>query len=415
MINAMNKQKLEQYLQWIIRRLAIWTLNKYQPGIIAVTGTVGKTSTKEAIYAVLKKHRSVRENSGNFNNELGVPLTILGGWQKIEGKYFWVKVIAVSLFRLIFRLKYPELLILEYAADKPGDIRYLLEIAKPQIGVVTAIGDIPVHVEFYSGPEAVAREKAKVVEALSAVGFAILNYDDEAVFDMRDRTRAHVMTYGFGEGATVQITNFETRMDGDKPAGIAFKLNYAGNFVPVRLDGCFGKAQAYAAAAAAAVGIAFGLNLVKIAEALLEYEAPPRRGKLAEGIKHTWIIDDTYNASPLSMEAAIHTVQALKANRKVAVLGDMLELGKYTTEAHEHIGELAQKVFDILVTVGARAKFIAEGAKEEGMAEKNIYSFDTAEEAGPEVQKLMRKGDLILVKASRGIQLDKVVEEIRQF
>lgn len=410
----MSKEKLQKYLQAIICRLAIWMIQKHEPGVIVVTGTVGKTSTKEAIYTVLKKYRRARKSSGNFNNELGVPLTILGDWQKIEGKYFWQKVICLSILRLLLRFKYPELLILEYAADKPGDIKYLLDIAKPQIGVLTAVGDIPVHVEFYSGPEAVAREKAKVVESLSVMNFAILNYDDDIVFNMRDRTRAHLMTYGFGDGATVQITNFETRMEADRPAGIAFKLNYAGSFVPVRLDGCFGKAQAYAAAAAACVGIAFGLNLVKIAEALLEYEAPPRRGKLVEGIKHAWIIDDSYNASPLSMEAAIHTLKDLKASRKIAILGDMLELGKYTNEAHEHIGELVPKVFDILVTVGTRAKFIAEGAKENGMAQKNIHSFDTAEEAQLEVQKLMRKGDLILVKASRAIGLDKVVEEIRK-
>ena len=114
------------------------------------------------------------------------------------------------------------------------------------------------------------------------------------------------------------------------------------------------------------------------------------------------------------MEAAIHTADSLTAKRKIAVLGDMLEIGKYAPEAHEHMGELIPKVFDILVTVGARAKFIAEGAKESGMAQKNIYSFDAAEEAGLEVQKLMRKGDLVLVKASRGIGLDKVVEEIRK-
>ena len=410
----MNKEKLQHYLQRTLRQLAIWTIQKYQPGIIAITGSVGKTSAKEAIFAVLKKYRNVRANSGNFNNEIGMPLTILGGWDKISGKYFWLKVICVSLFRLVFRLKYPELLILEYAADKPGDIKYLLDIAKPQIGIVTAIGEIPVHVEFYSGPDAVAREKSKVVEALQVNGFAILNNDDEAVLNMKDRTRAHIMTYGFSEYATVQISNFENRMAGNRPAGIAFKLSYGGSFVPVRLDESFGKAQAYASAAAACVGIAFGLNLVKIAEALLEYNTPSGRGKLLDGIKHTFIIDDSYNASPASMEAAIHTADSLKAKRKIAVLGDMLEIGKYTAEAHEFIGGLIPKVFDILFTVGARAKFIAEGAKESGMAQKNIYSFDTADEASKEVQKILRKGDLILVKASHGIGLDKVVEEIRQ-
>ncbi len=410
----MNKEKLQHYLQRTLRLLAILTIKKYRPGVIAVTGSVGKTSTKRAIYAVLQRHRHVRMSSKNFNNEIGMPLTILGDWQKISGKFFWAKVIFMSVLRLILPLRYPELLVLEYAADKPGDIRYLLDIARPQIGVITAIGDIPVHVEFYSGPEAVAREKSKVVEALSSIGFAVLNNDDEAVYKMKERTRAHIMTYGFGEHSHLRISNFETRMEGDEPAGIAFKLNYGGSFVPVRLDGCFGKAQAYAAAAAACVGIAFGLNLVKIAEALLDYDSPPSRGKILKGIKHTYILDDTYNAAPLSMEAAIDTANDLKAKRKIAVLGDMLEIGQYTPEAHESIGKLIPKRFNILVTVGSRAKFIAEGAVQAGMAKKNIYSFDTADEAKLEVQKLMKKGDLVLVKASRGIQLDKVVEEIKE-
>jgi UDP-N-acetylmuramoyl-tripeptide--D-alanyl-D-alanine ligase len=412
----MNREKLQNYLQRTLRQLAIWMIKKYQPGIIAVTGTVGKTSVKEAIYAVLKHYRSIRMNSGNFNNEIGVPLTILGDWKEIKGKLFWTKAIFMSLLRLLFRLRYPELLVLEYAADKPGDIKYLLDIIKPHIGVITAIGDIPVHVEFYSGPEAVAREKSKVVEALPATGFAILNHDDDAVLDMKERTRAYVMTYGFDEDAQMRISNFELRADGNKPMGIAFKLNYDAGFVPVRLENCFSKVQAYAAAAAACVGIAFGLNLVKISEALLEYEAPAGRGRIIPGIKQTYILDDSYNASPLSMQAAIETAYSLplhKAGRRIAVLGDMLEIGRYTPQAHEGIGRLIPKRFDILVTVGARAKFIAEAANKAGMAQKNILSYDTADEAKLEVQKLLRKGDLILVKASHAIALDKVVEEIR--
>lgn len=396
-----------------MRKLAIWTIKKYQPGIIAITGSVGKTSAKEAIYAVLKSSRFVRESSGNFNNELGVPLNILGDWQKIEGKYFWLKVILAALWRLIFRLKYPEVLVLEYAADHPGDIKYLLDIARPQIGVITAVGDIPVHVEFFSGPEAVTREKSKIVEVLPATGFAALNNDDEVVVEMRQRTRAHILTFGFGSDAEVQITNYENRMENLRPAGISFKLNYAGSFVPVRLDGCFGKAQAYAAAAAACVGLVFGLNLVKISEALLDYQSPPRRTKLLAGIKHTYIIDDSYNASPLSMHAAIDTIKSLKAKRKVAVLGDMLEIGKYTPEAHETIGRLAAKAFDLIVTVGARSKFIAEAALDSGFPKKGIYSFDTAEEAKLKVQELIKKGDLILIKGSNAVQLDKIVEEIK--
>ncbi|TSC95615.1 MAG: UDP-N-acetylmuramoyl-tripeptide--D-alanyl-D-alanine ligase [Parcubacteria group bacterium Athens1014_26] len=124
----MNKEKIKIYLKWFIKKLAKWTIKRYQPGVIAITGSVGKTSTKEAIYAVLKNCRSVRATKGNFNNEIGLPLTILGDYQKIESKFFWVKVILISLARLIIKMKYPEILILEYAADKPGDMKYLLEI-----------------------------------------------------------------------------------------------------------------------------------------------------------------------------------------------------------------------------------------------------------------------------------------------
>lgn len=410
----MSNDKLRQYLRNFIHQLAIWTIQKYQPGIIAITGTVGKTSTKEAIYTVLKRYRHVRANKGNFNNEIGMPLTILGDYEEIKGKLFWIKVTLISLLRLVFRMKYPELLILEYAADKPGDIKYLLDIAKPQISVITAIGDVPVHVEFYSGLEAVAREKSKIVEVLPSTGFAVLNYDDASVLAMKDRTRAHIMTYGFNKDAHILISNYEVRMEGKNPLGIAFKLTYGGSFVPVRLDGCFGRVQAYATAAAASVGIAFGLNLVKISEALLDYQIMPGRGRIIPGIKQTYILDDSYNASPLSMEAAIETAKNVGSSRKIAVLGDMLEIGKYAPEAHESIGRQIPKVFDILVTVGNGAKFIASAALKKGMPKKNVLSFDTADEAKLEVQKLMKKGDLILIKASHAIRLDKVIEEIRQ-
>ncbi|MDO8466864.1 MAG: UDP-N-acetylmuramoyl-tripeptide--D-alanyl-D-alanine ligase [bacterium] len=405
---------LRNQLRGILRLLVRWTLRKYQPGIVGITGTVGKTSTKEAILTTLRSIRKVRASTGNFNNEFGLPLTILGTWEKSGGIFFWIKVILSSLMRLVIRGSYPEILVLEYGADKPGDLKYLLEMARPQIGVVTAIGDIPVHVEFYSGPDAVAREKARLVEALPAIGFSVLNFDDEAVYEMREKTRAHVITFGFASGAEVRITNFENRMEDGHPVGLTFKLEYGGSFVPVRLDGAFGRAQAYAAAAAAAVGFSFGMNLVRISEALAYYQVPQRRGRIIKGIKDTLIFDDSYNASPLSMHAAIDTMKDFKALRKIAVLGDMLEIGKYAIEAHENVGRLAEKVFDIIITVGPRAKFIADAAQKAGLARKNIFTFDFADEARIPVQDLLKKGDLILIKGSRAIGLDKIVEEIRQ-
>ena len=407
------KNKLAKILKGTLMLLAKWTLNKYDPGIIGITGSVGKTSTKEAIKVVLGSMRRIRASKGNLNNEIGLPLSIIGDWDKVGGFGFWFKVLWRGLIGLVLPVKYPEMLILEYGADKPGDIRYLTDIAKPKIGVVTAIGDIPVHVEFYSGPDAVAKEKSRLVEVLPAVGFAVLNFDDESVMDMKDRTRAHVITYGFGEGAQVRITNFETKFD-DQFRGISFKMEYGGNFVPVRLDYCFGKAQAYAAAAAACVGLTLGMNLVRIAEALSNYRSPSHRMKLIAGIKESDIIDDSYNASPLSMHEAIDTVKSIKAKRKIGVLGDMLEIGKYSIEAHEAIGSKAGKALDMLFTVGPRAKFIAESANKAGLAEKNIFSFDTADEARLEVQSRIKKGDFVLVKASRALKLEKIIEEIRK-
>jgi len=412
------KNLLLKILRWILKGLAKTFISRYQPGIVAVTGSVGKTSTKEAIKAVLLKERRVRATSGNFNNEIGVPLTILGDWQKIEKPvfWFWLRVILSALIRILnpHKSAYPEILVLEYAADRPGDIKYLLEIARPQIAVVTAIGDIPAHVEFYSGPEALAREKSKIVEQLPTVGFAVLNADDALVLDMKNRTRSQIMTFGFSDSAQIKITGFEN-FSNSEPTGVVFKLEYGGSFVPVKMNGAFGRGQAYAAAAAACVGLIFGMNLVKIAEALTKnFQPSSKRMNLTSGAKGTFIIDDSYNASPLSMRAALETLRELKAKRKVAILGDMLEIGKYSLEAHEKIGKLAAGFVDLLITIGPRAKLIAGAAAKAGLDKENISSFLIAEEAKKEVELKIKKGDLILIKGSRAMGLDKVVEEIKQ-
>ncbi len=409
------------------------TLSKNRPGVIGVTGTVGKTSAKEAIYTVLRGLRETRHSRGNFNGEIGLPLTILGEWREAEerllsreyppGKsrirklFFLLKVIFISLNRLVWgwRSSYPELLILEYGADKPGDIKNLLTIAKPQIAVVTAVGEIPAHVEFYSGPEAVAREKSRLVESLPSNGFAILNADDEWVLNMKEKTRAHVITFGFSAEAEVRITNFELRTENGKPAGISFKLEYGGSFVPFRINHAFGRPVAYAAAAAAAVGICFGMHLIRIAEALAFFEPPAHRMKIIPGIKGTLLLDDSYNASPLSMAAAIETVKAIEAPRKIAILGDMLEIGKFAMEAHENIGKLVPKVFDILIAVGPRAKFIAEAAIEEDLGKRSVFTFDQVDETlMGKIVDLIKKGDLILIKASWAMGFTRIVHAIKQ-
>lgn len=414
-----TRRKILGWLLKVLAKLVIW---RYRPGVIGVTGSVGKTSTKLAIATVLERDRLVRVSRSNFNNKIGLSLATLGDYGQdselafwsIRGIFFWMRVIIAACWNVLFKKrKYPELLVLEYGVDRPNEMRELLDIARPNIGVITAVGDIPVHVEFFAGPEMVAREKARLIEYLPAAGFAILNYDDAAVNALRERTRAKVFSFGFGAGADMRVTNFENKSDDGKPLGIAFKLEYGGSFVPVRIDGVFGKAQAYAAAAAACVGLIFGMNLVKIAEALKNYKPLYGRMTLISGIKDTFIIDDSYNASPLSMHAALDTLKSLKAKRKIAVLGDMLEIGKYAPEAHEEIGRLAAKTVNVLFVVGPRAKFIAESARHHGLDKRRIFSFDTIDGAGIAVQDALRKGDLVLVKASRSMRFDKIVEEIK--
>ncbi len=269
----MNPKKILRNLLQKLARLTIW---RYRPGIIGVTGTVGKTSTKLAILAVLEKTRRVRAARGNLNNDLGMPLAILGNWSEADLKLvsrvtpagtahaqkfgFWLKVLFGSLWRIIVKDRnYPEILVLEYGADRPGDIKYLLKIARPNVSIITAVGEVPVHVEFYAGPEEVAREKGRLIEYLPAAGFAILNYDDKRVMNLEQRTRAHLMTFGFNKGAEIKISRMENRIENGRPIGISFKLEYKGSFVPVRLNGVFGRSHAYASAAAAAGGVVVGI------------------------------------------------------------------------------------------------------------------------------------------------------------
>lgn len=409
---------MKQILQLILQILAQVCIWRYHPFIVAVTGNVGKTSTKEAIAAVLKKSgKKVRVSGGNLNNEWGVPLTVLGDWSDRyykEGSIFkfWPEIVTKALAGLIFKVPYPEVLVLEYGAGKPGDIKKLAKDFKPNIAVVTAVGEIPVHVEYFSGPESLAREKSKLVEVLDINDFAVLNFDDDVVLDMRDKTKAKVRTFGFDKNADVSISNFDFKLsETGGPLGVVFKLNYDNSFVPVKIEGSLGKSQAYSAAAAAAVGLAVGMNLVDISNALASYKGPAGRLKILKGIKNSIIIDDSYNASPASAHLAIDTIKSIPAKRKILVLGDMLELGKYTIEAHRSIGNLAGSFADILVCVGAKAKFIADAAANQ-MPKDKIFIFDTADEAKVKIQEMILNGDLILVKGSQGMRMEKIVEEI---
>lgn len=440
---------LRSILQFILKILAKRVISRYQPTVVGITGSVGKTMAKEAIYAVLSRKFRVRKTEENFNNELGVPLTVLGVDPRLSEnsksevrnskQFFKFEIInsrlkfAGGLLKSVWlawgwpRSSYPEMLVLELAADKPGDINYLVDIVQPKIGVVTAVGELPVHVEFYASPQEVAREKARLIERLPSDGLAVLNYDDQTVLDMKDKTKAKTMTFGFSNLANVWASDVsyfvsdkrQATRDQGEIGGLSFKLNHGSSFVPTRVNNMIGRHQLYGVLAAAAVGLHFGINLISIAEALENLDLPKQRMALKPGIKNSVIIDDTYNASPLSTHAALDVLadlsQARKAmgkkGRRIAVLGDMKELGKYEIEAHRTIGNLAAERCDILITVGVAGKLIADSAANQ-MKPDVIFSFSTSEEAAPKVQEIIQEGDIVLVKGSRAMQMEKVVEEI---
>ncbi|MBP9822310.1 MAG: UDP-N-acetylmuramoyl-tripeptide--D-alanyl-D-alanine ligase [Candidatus Pacebacteria bacterium] len=414
---AYNIDMLQGILKWKLGVLAKLYLWKYKPMIIGVTGNAGKTSTKEVVGAVVSRIKKVRIASGNLNNELGLPLTVIGGWDDEYYKqgpsmFFWSKVLLIGYLKLIFSNKYPEVLVLEYGADHPNDIKNLVIKYKPHISVVTTVGDVPVHVEYFKNADALADEKSNLVKSLSSNDFAILNYDDHRVLGMKDKTKARVVTYGFETGANIRASDIEyTTNEEGRPVGVTFKLNGSGHFVPVRIEGSLGKSQAWSSAAAAAVGGVLGMNLVQVSEALNTYHGPKGRLKIIHGINNSNIIDDTYNASPASTRLALETIRDLPALRKIAVLGDMLELGEYSEKSHSDIGIFVSGVADILVCVGSRSKAIAESAGLK-LADENIYIFENSDEAKSKVKELIREHDLVLVKGSQGMRMEKIVEAI---
>ena len=404
---------------WIITLQARAVLNKYKPKIVAVTGSVGKTSTKDAIYAVLAKSYRVRKSEKSFNSEIGLPLTILGAPNAWSNPFRWLANIVDGLFLIWFDAPYPEWLVLEVGADRPGDIRSLAGWLPVDIAVITRLPEVPVHVEFFDSPEAVVEEKASLIDAIKPGGVLALFADDPRTLALQHRLPApdaRIITFGFGEGADVRgehIALLKEKGGEGWPIGMTAKITADGVTVPLEVAGAVGPHAFLPALAAAAVGRALNKPPGDIVGALESYDPPPGRMRLVPGIKNTLIIDDTYNASPAAAIAALDTLAMIAPKgRKIFAIGDMLELGRHSVEEHRKVGAHAAKTADFLVTVGFRARDIAAAALDNGMSENNILQFEDAGKAGRELQNLLKEGDCILVKGSQSIRMERVVEEV---
>lgn len=406
-----------------LKYLAQLILARYQPKIISITGSVGKTSTKEACEAVLKPHFKTRATYKNFNNEIGVPLSIIGV-KKAPAKSIinWVSIFCKALTLLFFKdKKYPEILILEMGIDRPGDMDYLISIAPPDIAIVTGVSSS--HLEYFDKLENIKEEKAKLVKALKKEKTAILNYDNEHSRAMNQISKAKVISYGLEAGADLRaedlIFNFERYynedIDFNKIQGISFKLNWQGSTVPAKIPNAISFSAVYASLAAINCALSLGLNLVEAQEGLSNFKMPKGRMNLIKGIKNSYIIDDTYNSSPTSALTALNLIEQMKFkdSRKVIVMGEMLELGAYTEEGHHEVGEKLAKINPaLLIVVGEKARDIIRGAKYAGFNESKCFYFNESVEAGKFVQEKIKENDLILIKGSQGVRMEKIVKEI---
>ncbi len=349
--------------------------------IIGITGSVGKTTTKELAHAVLSRRYRTLKSEGNYNNEIGLPLTLLSlrPWH--------------------------EKAVLEMGMYTTGEISLLCDIARPHIGVVTIIGTV--HMEWLGSIEAIAAAKQELVETLppEPEGVAILNKDDDRVMAMAEHTQARILTYGLDQGADIRADNIVS-MGLD---GMYFRLNYKKERLNVHVP-LLGRHSVHTALRASAVGLVEGMAWDEIVAGLQDLTAQLRLVAVP-GPNNSIILDDTYNSSPESAVAALNLLADLDG-RRVAVLGDMLELGPVEEASHRIVGRRARDVAQILMTVGPRGQLIAEEALAAGMPAEHVHVIADADAAVPVLEEIIESGDFVLVKGSRGVQMDRIVSAL---
>lgn len=364
-----------------LQRLAVYHRRQFTPTVVGITGSVGKTSTKEVIAAVLQRRFCTLKSQRSYNSEVTIPTTLL-------------QLTAAH-----------DVAVLELGMWAPGEIRFLADLARPQIGVVTNIG--PSHLERLGSIEAITHAKAELVESLPADGVAILNVDDERVMSMAGRTAARVLRYGLDPAAELWADAIESR----GMEGIAFRAHYQDEEVYLVLP-LLGRHSVHTALSAIAVGLTLGMGWDDIV-AGLEDKNTQLRLFIVPGVGGAQIIDDTYNAAPASSLAALNLLADLNG-RRIAVLGDMLELGTAEESAHRMVGRRVAEVAQQLICIGSRAQWIAEEARLSGMDPANILVFERNNDVVDALQAMLRPGDYVLVKGSRGVALEQIVTALQR-
>ncbi len=407
---------LKQFAKKVFTWQARLVLLRYKPKIIAITGSVGKTSTREAIYAVLSKKYFVRKSGKSFTTELGIPLTIIGCAGASPSLLQWAENIWKGFMLLLYKNTYPEWLILEIDGDKPGDVLGITSFLNPDMLVVTAIGETPSHIELFPSIQEFLSEKKALVDAVTREGCVIYNIDDYRTANLVEDASARKISCGTEtadvKASTPQIL-YGNAGGSEVPTGMSFNVSYKENNHPVTLFGSLGIHNTYASLLAFAVGVELGLTPDYIISALSKRKSLPGRMNIIAGVKDTIILDDSYNSSPVAVSQALEVLKDMKSSgRKIAVLGDMMELGRFTVEEHKKLAEDVKESADRIICVGIRARKIGEELLALGFSEDNILSVDSAEEAGRELQGILQAHDVVLIKGSQSMRMEKVVEEV---
>jgi len=412
------KEIFKKIIFFILTVEAKLVLLRYKPKIVAITGTVGKTATKDAIFHGLSSKLHVRKNNKSMNSEIGVPLTILGlesGW---NSPGYWIENIVRGFGQIFYHPNYSKWLVLETGIDHPGDMKRTASWLRPDVAVVTNFAKVPSHVENFDSPEDVMYEEGSLMEYLRKDGVLILNGDDEDILKLKTKSRNKVYTYGTGDtdlvasNYSIIYKNYEE--NNPVATGISFKINYDGHSIPININGVVGDQFIYPVLAALSVGVSVGISVVDISTAFSNIEFAPGRMNLLLGEKGTTLIDDTYNSSPIAAAKAINTLTEMECRGlKVAVLGDMLEIGHFSASEHRKAGAfVAKSDIDVLITVGVRSQSTMEAAIEGKMAKKNVFHFEKSVDAIEKVREFLGEGNIILIKGSQGIRMEKITKDL---
>ncbi len=412
-----------------------WYIVKYHPVVIGITGNTGKTSTKEAIYQVLKqKGILLRKTPKNLNTDIGVPLAILGLDDTRRNIIKWLHNFSKALLLIIHDKQPPRYLVLELAADRPGEIEYFIKFLPIKIGIITTIGQDPVHLEFFPNRDRLIDEKSWLVRGIQKEGIVILNRDDKDVIAMerlvKDGTK--VLSYGKTPKSDLLILEHKGFLAKDTKFYTEAKFKFQNQIYHLKLSNTIGSGNLYSTMPALLCGFVLGISIKNGIKAL-EREAflPPGRMKIVKGLKETTIIDDTYNASPLSYHNALTSMADIDRNKgkKVLIMGDMAEIGKKSLDIHKEILEKALNSADIIVCLGKQmtsalssinltksgTQFKVPRRHVGGSSFPRLPKINIAkdhQEAIGIAKQVVRKGDIILVKGAQVMRMEKIVKAL---